>query len=318
MQVAGLVMNDAWAHRVLRANGVRCTHAPSRPAMLGVLVEQVDLGHHPGELNFRPYLHVSGQLRSVTPAHGLACDVSRVTFAPGRGEQIDAFYEFDDQQLQELAGLGYFQVGFTVPDQITGIEWELPATVDALILEPETPGEDVPVTFVSVHDAGHVRIDLLSTGYDLTEYFARPELAAGPDVPDAGEQPATPDVPEVLAPAADLLDEPGVPAAGGPQSDRVLVEAGLAEQLRRADERVRADQEARERELAAQPGTVEHLYRQHVAMALAPTRAADHGSVDDVELDDPHPVELIDADVDDFPAGQAGDAGVGEVGGLQY
>lgn len=318
MQVAGLSMNDAWAHRALRASGVRCTHAPSQPAMLGVLVEQVDLGHHPGELNFRPYLHVSGQLRSITPAHGLACDVSQVTFAPGRGEQIDAFYEFDDQQLQELAGLGYFQAGFTVPDQITGIEWELPATVDALILEPETPGEDVPVTFVSVHDSGHMRIDLPSTGYDLTEYFAQPEPAAGPDVPDAGAQPATPEVPEVLAPVTDPLDEPEVPAAGEPQSDRMPVEAGLAEQLRQADERVRADQDARERELATQPGTVEHLYRQHVAVALAPTRAAGHGGVDDVELDDPYLGELPDADTDDTPAEPVGDAGVEEDDGLQY
>ncbi|MDW6057958.1 hypothetical protein SAZ11_07635 [Streptomyces sp. FXJ1.4098] len=136
MRTAGLTMNDVWAHRVLRERGVETYRLEGVTAELDVMVESLDLKHRGKEENYRPYLHMTGELRSVTPVKALPFGISQVTYSPGQGEKVDAFYEFNDQQLVALASKGYFTSGFAVPEQVTGIEWELPATADMLVLAP--------------------------------------------------------------------------------------------------------------------------------------------------------------------------------------
>jgi hypothetical protein len=71
MRIEGLPMTDVWAHRVLRERGVETIEVDQQPADIDVLVETADLDHHGPEQNFRPYLHVTGELRAVRPATSL-------------------------------------------------------------------------------------------------------------------------------------------------------------------------------------------------------------------------------------------------------
>lgn len=172
MRTAGLMMNDVWADRVVRERGVETHRFDGLDAEIGVLVDSVELKHRGKSENFRPYLHLTGELRSVTPYDGLPYGIHQVTYSAGQGEKVDAFYEFDDQQMVALAQRGYFNSAFAVPeDRLTGVEWELPAKVDALVLAPGDSQDDAPVIFVRVHDIANLEVGLESSQYDLTDYF---------------------------------------------------------------------------------------------------------------------------------------------------
>lgn len=166
-------MTDAWAHRAQNQSGVETTHAEGRAAELTVLVDSVTLHHQGPDQNYRPYLHLAGELRTVRLEEPLPYKISTVTYDVGHGDRVDAYYEFDDTQLQEMTRKGYFSKGFSVPEQIVGLEWELPAVADALVVAPPAvEGHDqAPVVFLRVQDVAHLQVDLESTGYDLAAYF---------------------------------------------------------------------------------------------------------------------------------------------------
>lgn len=180
MKIAGLTLSDAWAHRVLTDHGVEAYRVEDIPAQLGVYVTDLSLHHHDRHQNYRPWLAIRGELRSITPLTEagdpatLPFGISQVTFTPGHGETVEAHYEFDHTQLAALAAKGYFTGGFAPPGDATQIEWELPATLDAVILAPASTGPDagLPVVFTQVRDLAGLPVDLDNSGYDLTEYFA--------------------------------------------------------------------------------------------------------------------------------------------------
>lgn len=178
MQTAGLTMNDVWAHRVKHSSGMKTLHPTGGTATLKVVVDQVDLLHHGPDEKYRPYLHITGGVSSITPEEPLPYGIEEVVFPGASGERIDAFYEFNAQQLQQLTAKGYFSPNFEVPDKIVGIEWEIDRQIETLVLEPQTQG-DPPVVFVAVPGSGHVALDSVSSGYDLADVFADHELAEG-------------------------------------------------------------------------------------------------------------------------------------------
>ncbi|KIA73393.1 hypothetical protein ANMWB30_23200 [Arthrobacter sp. MWB30] len=136
-----------------------------------VVMETVSFEHHTAEKNYRPLLHLSGELQSLKPDDPLPCGISEVTFRQGAGPMVDAFYEFDDEQLTELVAKGYFTEGFEPPeDRLLGIPWELPTTINALVIPPATL-TDAPVVFVTVHGQTELALDLVNSGYDLAEEF---------------------------------------------------------------------------------------------------------------------------------------------------
>lgn len=274
MRTAGLTMNDVWAHRVLRERGVETYRLEGVVAELGVMVESLDLKHRGEEENYRPYLHMRGELRSVTPAEALPFGISQVTYSPGQGEKVDAFYEFDDQQLVALAGKGYFTSGFTVPEQVTGIEWELPATADMLVLAPsevQTEG-DVPVVFTQVHGIGGLEIDLESSGYDLAGYFADHSENGVPRaeaVVDARGLKSRSDAINPLFTEDELgLDTEVKHVVGAPVPEDAPVAHGMNARLRQIEAEIAAEREQYKTERASTEGTTENLYRERVAAPL--------------------------------------------------
>ncbi|MGW2984295.1 hypothetical protein [Streptomyces goshikiensis] len=305
MRTAGLTMNDVWAHRVLRERGVETYRLEGVTAELGVMVESLELRHRSKEENYRPYLHMTGELRSVTPAKALPFGISQVTYSPGQGEKVDAFYEFDDQQLAVLVGKGYFESGFAVPEQVTGIEWELPATADMLVLAPsgaQTEG-DAPVVFTQVHGIGGLEIDLESSGYDLTDYFAdhyRNGVPRTEAVVDARGLKARSDAINSLFTEDELgLDTDVEQIVGAPVPEAAPVVGGMSAHLQQIEAEIATEREQHQAERASTAGTTENLYRERVAAPLHRVEAPKEAPVaPPVQVREAHRVGNRDLDLE--------------------
>lgn len=169
MKIPALSMASPLAGRLLREGA---TLVPDVPCEAVVHVEQAYLSHHGPDQNYRPYLRLSGKLRSLVPEERLPGDVHELTARPTMGPEFDVFYEFSDEQLGQMVTKGYFSRQFAVPPIMTGVEYELPVTASVLVLEPYDPqAGDVPLVFVDVHNRNDLELDLESSGYDLAEYF---------------------------------------------------------------------------------------------------------------------------------------------------
>lgn len=274
MRTAGLMMNDVWADRVLRERGVETYRFEGLSAEIGVLVDTVELRHHGKDVNYRPYLHLSGELRSVTPVEGLPYGISQVTYSAGQGEKVDAFYEFDDQQMVVLASKGYFGNAFVVPQQITGIEWELPTTVDALVLAPSGMESDAPVVFTRVHDIANLEVNLGSSGYDLTDYFADHAMdgvsRAEASVDERSLRARSDAINSLFSEDDfDLVDQAEQGAQRlNPAAQDTPVADGLSESLQAVEAQIGIEAEQFRAELERTEGTPESLYRNRVASTL--------------------------------------------------
>ena len=176
MKIPALSMASPLAGRLLREgatliNDVECEAV--------VHVDQAYLGHHGPEQNYRPYLRLAGEMRSLVPAERLPGDVHELAARPTLGPTFDVFYEFTDDQLGEMVKKGYFSRDFNVPPMVSNTTYELPVTASVLVLEPyDREAGDVPLVFVDVHNKNSLVLDLESSGYDLQEYFEsvrRPE-----------------------------------------------------------------------------------------------------------------------------------------------
>ncbi|MEO3931460.1 hypothetical protein WMO79_01415 [Micrococcaceae bacterium Sec7.4] len=170
MKVAGIKMTDPWASRVLRSNAVETELVTGAPVETVVQMERVAIEHHGSEKNYRPLLHLTGELMSILPTEALPHGVREVSFRSGLGPIVDAYYEFDDAQLGQLVAKGYFTEGFEPPAGMAGTPWELPTTIDALILAPDRE-DDTPVVFVTIHGQTDLALDIENSGYDLADYF---------------------------------------------------------------------------------------------------------------------------------------------------
>lgn len=292
MRTAGLMMNDVWSDRVVRERGVETHRFDGLDAEIGVLVDSVELKHRGKAENFRPYLHLTGELRSVTPYDGLPYGIHQVTYSAGQGEKVDAFYEFDDQQMVALAQKGYFNSVFSVPEErLTGVEWELPAKVDALLLAPGDAQADPPVIFVKVHDIANLEVGLESSQYDLTDYFddfSKDGIGHEEKVVDQRGLRARSDAINSLfaEDELDLVEQAERPASGA-KAETPVDEMAAGVQAIEAQIEAEREQFASEREQAE--GTTEKLYRDRVAepaeehqQQAAPPRPE---RVPDVDLD---------------------------------
>ncbi|MEU6263731.1 hypothetical protein [Saccharopolyspora shandongensis] len=295
MRTAGLTMNDVWADRVLRERGVETYRYEGLAAEIGVLVESVELKHRGKEENYRPYLHMTGELRSVTPVKALPYGISQVTYSPGQGEKVDAFYEFDDQQMVVLASKGYFNSTFSVPEQIIGIEWELPATVDTLVLAPSGTEVDTPVVFTQVHNIAGLEIDLSGSGYDLTDYFTdhsknglqRTEAV----VNERGLRARSDAINSLFSEEElDLVEQAEQIVHPATQAEPAV--DGVGARLLQIEAEIAAEREQYQAERTRIPGTPENLYHERVTRALhagekkiaVPSEAESQKDGDDFDL----------------------------------
>jgi hypothetical protein len=243
-------------------------------AELGILVQSLDLKHKGKEENYRPYLHVTGELRSVTPGEVLPFGISQVTYSPGQGGRVDCFYEFDDDQLVALVAKGYFTNGFAIPGLLTNIEWELPAKVDMLVLAPSASGGegDVPVVFTQVHDIGSLEITRDTSGYDLADYFADNAsgrvIRTGAAVDDRGLKARSETINSLFTEEELALDTATKPAVEGAVVAEPSAADGMTARLQQVEAEIAAEAEQFRAERERTEGTPENLYRERVAIAL--------------------------------------------------
>lgn len=280
MKVAGIKMTDPWASRALRTKGIEVERVASAPVETIVQMERVSIEHHGPEKNYRPLLHLTGELTSILPDESLPYSVDEVTFRSGLGPTVDAFYEFDDAQLQELVARGYFTEGFEPPAAITGIPWELPTTIDALILAPENDG-DAPVVFVTIHGQTELALTEKNSGYDLAEVFENrlsPEAVQEQvqNSPRTGAPTRSGEINDLFATDEFITPDPSRVSGSTQPFSRLLgksstgefpvVRASIFEDLMNEFEQTRAAEAA---ELAARPveydpNSIEGVYHQRI------------------------------------------------------
>lgn len=301
MKIAGLTMNDVWAHRVLREKGVVTSQVEDAPSEIAVEVDALDLLHHGPKQGYRPYLHLSGELRAVRCAERLPHGISEISFPPGGGERVEAYYEFTNQQLTELVAKGYFTEAFQVPEEVTGIEWELPAKVDAIVLSPDEEGQ-IPVVFTGVRDIASLSIDAESSGYDLAEYFADYSyddvIRHQEQVHEGSFRTRTGQVESLFDEDELTLDGDELEAASDLSADSGTA-VGMDKALAAAEADIDAEAQALVAEREALEGTPEHLYRSRVADAWEAGDEEEQDSVEDDEPETTAEVESLDLDLED-------------------
>lgn len=184
MKIAPLKVSDPWFGRIMNDAQVPADSLSSVPIESTVEMELVELLHGAAEGNYRPYLHLRGELTEVRPAVELPYGVSELALRRGAGLTVDAFYDFNQQQLAELVGKGYFTEAFKVPEGMSGIPWKLPGKADFLVVAPALSDEP-PVVFMNVREQNSLELDEANSGYELTEYF--PDYSAeNQPTPEAG------------------------------------------------------------------------------------------------------------------------------------
>ncbi|MEV2278302.1 AAA family ATPase [Nocardiopsis sp. NPDC049922] len=190
MRIAPLRITDPWFHRLARDGKADVRTLSAVPCDIAVHMEAVTILHHGIDQNYRPYLHLRGQIIQIRPDVELPFGVTEIQYRAGTEPGIDAYYEFDLAQLTELVRKGYFGTSFRVPESMTGIEWELPAEADFLVVAPEN-AEQPPLVFAGVRDQNSAVLTEENSGYTLAEYF--PDYSAeNPVRASAGPEPTVP------------------------------------------------------------------------------------------------------------------------------
>ena len=170
MKIAPLKISDPWYGRILNDDQVAIESLHGVPIESTVQMELVELLHSGPEDNYRPYLHMRGELTEAIPAVELPYGVTELAMRRGAGVNVDAFYDFSPRQLGELVDKGYFTEEFQVPSEMSGIPWTLPGRADFLVVPP-VYSDQPPVVFMSVYDQSELELDQSNSGYDLSAYF---------------------------------------------------------------------------------------------------------------------------------------------------
>lgn len=281
MQTSGLLMNNIWSDRVMRRTGVDLARVDAVASEATIMVDTVSLAHHGSEMNHRPYLQISGDLTSVVPDQPLPWDITEVTYDRGQ-ERISAYYEFDDQELAGLVSKGYFGPDFRVPEEMTGIPWQLPITVDAVVVGPSgrDDGTNAAIVFLGVHEVADLRLNKEDFGYDLAEYFPDHSRTTDPEKAheawQQGPQRTSGGVENLFTEEDLALAEIEDPRAAQQNWSEARAQHKEQEQPRSemdvVAEQIEADIEAEKRayeqDLADQDGSDENLYSQRVAAYL--------------------------------------------------
>lgn len=171
MKIAPLMKSNPWYGRVVNDAAIHADALNAVPVESTVEVELVELLHAGPEGNYRPYLHLRGELTAARPQVELPYGVSELALRRGGGVSVDAFYDFNQAQLVELVTKGYFSEAFAVPDEMSGIPWTLPGKADFLVVAPSTADEP-PLVFMNLHDQSELELTEDNSGYELTAYFA--------------------------------------------------------------------------------------------------------------------------------------------------
>lgn len=171
MNIAGFTMSTPWASRSLWS-GFPVEEISDIPCEMKVSMDSVFFSYGSEEVNYRPRLHMRGKLISIIPAIEMPLNITEISFDPESGPIIDGFYSFTDDQLAVLVQKGYFTYEFDIPALFSETVWELPTTIDALLVPGDAAAEIAPAIFVDIHDQLEMSVDMNNSGYNLSEEFS--------------------------------------------------------------------------------------------------------------------------------------------------
>lgn len=292
MKIAPLKVSDPWYGRILNDGRVQAESLRSVPIESTVEMELVELLHGGPEENYRPYLHLRGELTEAVPEVELPYGVSELVLRRGAGLNVDAFYDFSQRQLRELVNKGYFTDQFQVPGEMTGIPWAIPGSADFLVVAPEY-SDQPPVVFMNVHEQNEMELDEENSGYDLSEYFPDyvqqsqdlVEAAKGADAPEYGGS-GRDIFSDVVFDEHRPIQERTPEGAGTGQDSREPVPSGIFERLmseidaRRVVEPEFIEEQEPEPE-AIVPGSAADLYLSRVSPGVDQVLSRGHLAVEE-------------------------------------
>ncbi len=277
MKIAPLKTSDPWYGRIVNNDEIDSDTLSGVPIETTVEMELVELLHGDAESNYRPYLHLRGELTSAVPAVALPYGVDELALRSGAGVPVDAFYDFSHKQLADLVAKGYFSPAFQVPEAMSGIPWNLPGKADFLVVAPEL-ADEAPLVFMRVHDQNSMALDEVTSGYELTAYFPDvvAEAEAQVDVDHVGTAQAQIAVDAALDVFADVNFDVDAPTAVTPvlaeesAAARAVVPDGVFSRLlAEIEERHAAVLPAAPTEAEAEegvvPGSAEDVYLSRIA-----------------------------------------------------
>lgn len=172
--VTGMRRSNPWMSRALSMRGIESQEVEGE-ADIKVFVDTLYFTNHGPRSNYRPVLHVRGQLVGLVP-YGypeIAYGVTEVAFdreMEGGNVTVDSFYEFTDEQLVALVQKGFFNEGFEPPNDLLNQIWELPAHYKGIVIAPRNE-QEAPLAFLDVLDRDGLIIDAMTSGLDLVDYF---------------------------------------------------------------------------------------------------------------------------------------------------
>lgn len=169
MQVPAMSHNDPTADHILRSDADVEVFSELECEMIAH-IESAHLMHHGPETNYRPYLHLRGEMRSLLSKQRLPNNITEMTWGTGLGPLVDVFYEFDNDQMGSLVAKGYYDGNLEVPQDFSDAMFEFDTTAQAIIVSAEQEG-DAPLVFVDVPNRDKFVTNWEDSGYNLEEDF---------------------------------------------------------------------------------------------------------------------------------------------------
>lgn len=168
MKLAGFDKTDVLAGRVSRAAGEQTTEFSKVPVAVTFVPDHVALDFV--GRRHTPQLRATGYLGRVVPKEPLPYDIRELTFGAENPHEVTLDYSFTTEQLTDLVSKGLYLEGFTVPADMTELEWEIPVEMDVTVVGPgRTDGP--PVVMLDLSSVARIDTDMEKTGYDLSAMF---------------------------------------------------------------------------------------------------------------------------------------------------
>lgn len=169
-------LNSVWRSEVDALDKDKVDQVNDVPMLGDISVDGVSLDwrspydkKHP----YQPYLHFTGYLTNIRGA--LPYGISNLQYEEKDAPRADMFYEFTNQQLQQLVAQGLFTKGFGPEETILNGQTlsDIPIKCKFRILKPDkSKGINYPIVFGDAENLRLIRMTKHNSGYDMTKYLA--------------------------------------------------------------------------------------------------------------------------------------------------
>lgn len=169
-------LNSVWRSQVDALGKDKVEQVNGIPMHGDVMVDGVSLdwrSPYDKKYPYQPYMHFTGYLTNIRGA--LPYGITNLQYEKENAPRADMFYEFTNQQLQELVAKGLFTKGFGPETSILEGQTivDIPIKCKFRILKPDkAKGINYPIVFGDAENLRLIRMTQHNSGYDMTKYLA--------------------------------------------------------------------------------------------------------------------------------------------------